>query len=96
MATAWSRDTGLFAKMFSDVLADIQRIPKPADRANVPLTLNQLLPCFFLFLGGILLSVLAHCLERVAKRPKGKVAIPAVASVLTTKALTAIYDSLEN
>ena len=96
MATAWSRDTGLFAKMFSDVLTDIQRIPKPVSQANVPLTLNQLLPCFFLFLGGILLSILAHCLERVAKKSKGNVARPAAASTLTTKSLTAIYDSLEN
>ena len=51
MALAWCRDAGLFAKMFGDVLRDIQRIPKPEDRGEAPLTIGQLSPCFFLFAG---------------------------------------------
>ena len=55
MALAWCRDAGLFTKMFGDVLRNIQRIPKPEDRGEAPLTIGQLSPCFFLFAGRSLL-----------------------------------------
>ena len=51
MALAWCRDTGMYNKMFSDVIRDIRRIPVQKDRADAPLTFDQLLPCFFLFAG---------------------------------------------
>ena len=51
MALAWCRDAGIYIKMFSDVIRDIRRIPEQEDRADAPLTLDQLLPCFFLFAG---------------------------------------------
>ena len=55
MATAWCRDAGLFAKMFGDVLHDIRRVPEAADdRVDVPLNIDQLLACFFLFAGTVL------------------------------------------
>ena len=51
MALAWCRDAGIYFKMFSDVIRDIRRIPVQEDRADAPLTIDQLLPCFFLFTG---------------------------------------------
>ena len=58
MATAWCRDAGIFAKMFGDVLRDIRRVSEHPIRVDEPLSIDQLLPCFFLFAGRNCTTVL--------------------------------------
>ena len=66
MATAWCRDTGIFAKMFSDA----QSVTPPASITQVdkPLGIWHLAPSFFLLVAGLLLSVIMFCSEISLKR----------------------------
>ena len=71
MAISWLIACGIHAKMESDIQA---RLPAswtmPTDIKLVPLSLDNLIMPFFVFLGGVSVAIIAFVIERVDHKTK--------------------------
>ena len=70
MATAWCRDSGIFAKMFSDAHVTLPGSSGSMKQVDKPLGIWHLAPSFLLIAAGLLLSVMTFCAEISLKRCK--------------------------
>ena len=70
MATAWCRDSGIFAKMLSDSRDTTRQdlVTKQIDEPS--LGIWHLAPSFLLVASGLILSVMAFCTEITLGRCK--------------------------
>ena len=65
MAIAWWKDTGILAKMLSDVLVANQDISVPKLRTNIPLSFWHLsLPLIMLGI-GLAIAIIVFCFEKM-------------------------------
>ena len=72
MTVAWSKDTGVLAKMLNTMTtANQDHVPVSKVRGNQPLSLTHLSPIFLVFGMGIGISILAFFFENTfIRRPK--------------------------
>ena len=72
MATAWCRDSGIFAKMLSDSRATIQQGGWVGKQIDESLGIWHLAPSFLLVASGLILSIMTFCTEIALGRCKEK------------------------
>ena len=72
MATAWCRDSGIFAKMLSDSRATTQQGAWVGKQADETLGIWHLAPSFLLVASGLILSIMTFCTEITLRRCKKK------------------------
>ena len=69
MAISWLTASGIHANMESDIQT---RVPAswtmPTDIKLVPLSLNNLIMPFFIFLGGVSMAIIAFVIEKINQK----------------------------
>lgn len=70
MTIAWSKDTGVLAKMLNTMITSNRENKSLLKvRGNQPLSLNHLSPIFILFGFGVGISILCFIFEKMIRRP---------------------------
>ena len=65
MAVAWWKDTGISAKMLSDVLVANQDISIPKVRTNIPLSFWHISPPLLMLGIGLVTAIIVFCFEKM-------------------------------
>ena len=72
MAVAWWKDTGIMAKMLSDILFANQENSLPKLRTNIQLSFWHIVPALLMLGIGLVTAIIAFCFEKMtAKKMRG-------------------------